>query len=112
MWVTLSTFVPNKLFLQEISYRYVIQKESATEAYRILLTSIGLASSIKNGFINDDLDLHGTKLSGPPKKFEDEELPKLLNRNPCQMLEKIEKVSQVKNLKINDRFAQNIKNLM
>jgi transposase len=85
----MSNFVPSKTHLREVILHYFLAKESSAETYRMLVEIYGeQASSRKtcynwfHRFENDDFDI-----GNPSKKFENPELPELLEEDPCQTLQ-------------------------
>lgn len=98
----MSSFVLNKVYLPEILLHYFIQKKSAAEAQGILVVTYGehaLSEATRRGwfarFKNNDFDLEDKEHTGGQKKFEDKELEKLLNEDPCQTLAELGKSLQV-----------------
>ena len=65
----MSNFVPEKVFLRGILLDYFIMKKTAAESHRILV------------------EVYGEERPGQPKKFEDEELEALLDKDCCQAQE-------------------------
>ncbi|GBP50526.1 Mariner Mos1 transposase [Eumeta japonica] len=98
----MSTFVPNKVYLQGVLLHYFIQKKSAAEAHRILVETYGdnaLSDTTCRDwfrhFKNNDFELEDKECSDAPKKFEDEKLEELLHQERCQTLTELGKMLQV-----------------
>ena len=89
----MSTFVPNKVYLQGILLHYFILNKSAAEAHRILIEIYGdntLSDTTCRDwfrrFNNNDFKLEDKERSGTPKTFEDKELEEILEEDRFQTL--------------------------
>ena len=82
----MSTFLPNKVYLQGILLHYFTQNKSAAEAHRILVDTYddnALSETTCRDFKNYDFRLEDKERSGAPKKFEDKELEEILDEYRC-----------------------------
>ncbi|GBP28275.1 Mariner Mos1 transposase [Eumeta japonica] len=107
----MSTFVPNKVYLQGILLHYYIQKKSAAEAHTIFAETFGdnalSDTTCRNWFRhfkNNHFELENKERSGAPKIFEDEKLEELLNQDRCPMLSELGKTLQVDESTVSKRI--------
>ena len=87
----MSNFVPEKVFLRGVLLHYFNMKKNAAESDRILVdvyVEHALAERTSQKwfarFISGDFGLENEERPGQPKKFEDEELETLLDKDCCQ----------------------------
>ena len=85
-----------------ILLHYFIQNKSAAEAHRIVVETYGdnvLTDKTCRGwfrrFKDNDFKLENKERSGGPKKFEDKELEKMLDKDRSQTLAELGKTLQV-----------------
>jgi histone-lysine N-methyltransferase SETMAR len=82
---------PNKTVFAGNFIALFFQKKTAAEGHKILVETYGdhalSERTCREGFQrfkNNDYDLSDDDRSGAPKKFDDEDLKKILDEDPCQ----------------------------
>ncbi|EFN86570.1 Histone-lysine N-methyltransferase SETMAR, partial [Harpegnathos saltator] len=85
-----------KQHLREVLLHYYLLKKSAAETCRLLVNVYGDHAPSKTTcrywfqcFKSGDFDVNDKERDGAPKKFQNEELEKLLDIDPCQTLEEL-----------------------
>ena len=107
----MSNFVPEKMFLRGVLLHYFNMKKTAAECHRILVKIYGehaLAERtsqkwfvrFKSGYFG----LEDEERPGQPKKFEDEELEALLDKDCCQTQEQLAESLRVTQAAISKRL--------
>ena len=107
----MSNCVPEKVFLRGIFVHYFNMKKTAAESHRILVEVYGehaLAertcqkwfTRLKSG----DFGLEDEERPGQPKKFEDEELEALLDKDRCKTQEELAEFLRVTQAAISKRL--------
>ena len=107
----MSDFVPNKVFLRGVLLHYYLMKKKAPECHRILVEVYGDHALSERTcqkwfarFKSGKFDLEDEERSGQPKKFKDEELEALLDKDPSQTQEQLAKTLGVSQQAISDRL--------
>ena len=92
----ISSFVPSKSHLLHSLLFLFHQKEKAVEAHRLLVETYGehapvirTCETLFRQFKIGDFDLTDNEHSGAAKKFEDEELQALVDKDPTQLQQKL-----------------------
>ena len=92
----MSNFVPEKVFLRGVLLHYFNMKKTAAESHRILVQVYGEHALVERTcqkwfarFKSSDFGLEDEERPGQPKKFEDEELEALLNKDCSQTQEEL-----------------------
>ena len=92
----MSNFVPEKVFLRGVLLHYFNMKKTAAESHRILVEIYGEHALVKRTcqkwfarFKSGDFSLEDEERPGQPKKFEDEKLEALLDKDCCQTQEEL-----------------------
>ena len=83
--------MPEKVFLRGVLRHYFNMKKTAAESHRILVEVYGEHALAERTcqksfaqFKSGDFGLEDENRAGQPKKFEDEELEALLDKDYCQ----------------------------
>ena len=107
----MSTFVPNKVYLEGINCTVLFKTFSAAEAHRILVETYGdnaLSDTTCRDwfrrFKNNDFKLEDKERSGAPKKFEDKELEEILYEDRSQTLAELGKTLRVDESTVSKRL--------
>ena len=92
----MSNFVPEKVFLRGVLLHYFNMKKTAAESHRILVQVYGEHTLAERKyqkwfaqFESGDFGLEDEERPGQLKKFEDEELKALLDKDCCQTQEEL-----------------------
>ena len=92
----MSNFVPEKVFLRGVLLHYFNMKKTLAESHRILVEVYGEHALAKRTclkwfarFKSGDFGFENEEFPGQPKKFEDEELKALLDKDCCQTQEEL-----------------------
>ena len=105
----MSSFVPNKVFLQGVLLLYFNMKKKAVKSHRILMEVYGNHAlderTCQKWFAESgNFDLKDEERLGQPKKFEDHELETLLDQDPSQTQGELSKSLHVAQQTISDHL--------
>lgn len=107
----MSNYVPTKQHLREVLLYYYNSKKSAAESHRLLLEAYGKHTpNVKTctnwfrRFESGDFNTEDKERTGQPRKFTDQELEELLEKDPSLTLEEIAQTFGVNRTTISKRL--------